>query len=58
MIVNTEDHSWSLIPEMLYTGVKNLELRARVALTQGDAGTEYGERAVRSRIELRARLYF
>jgi hypothetical protein len=58
MIVNTGDHSWSLIPEMLYTGVKNLELRARVALTQGDAGTEYGERAVRSRIELRARLYF
>ena len=58
LIANTSDHSWSLIPELLYTGVKNLELRARVALNRGDAGTEYGERVVRSRIELRARLYF
>jgi len=58
LIANTSDHSWSLIPELLYTGVKNLELRARVALNRGDAGTEYGERIVRSRIELRARFYF
>ena len=58
LIANTSDHSWSLIPELLYTGVKNLELRVRVALNRGDASTEYGERVVRSRIELRARLYF
>lgn len=58
LIANTGDHSWSLIPEVLYTGIKNVELRARVALNRGDAGSEYGERAVRSRVELRARLYF
>jgi hypothetical protein len=58
LIANTGDHSWSLIPEVLYTGIKNVELRARVALNRGDAGTEYGERGVRSRIELRARFYF
>ncbi len=58
LIANTGDHSWSLIPEVLYTGVKNIELRARLALNRGDAGTEYGERAVRSRLELRARWFF
>jgi hypothetical protein len=58
LIANTEDRSWSLIPELLYTGVKNLELRARLVLNHGDSGTEYGERAVRARAELRARLYF
>lgn len=58
LIANTSDRSWSLIPELLYTGVKNFELRVRVALNRGDAGSEYGERVVRSRVELRARLYF
>jgi len=58
LIANTQDRSWSLIPELLYTGIKNLELRARLALNHGDIRTEYGERAVRARVELRARLYF
>lgn len=58
LIANTGDHSWSLIPELLYTRFKNVELRARMALNHGDAGTEYGERAVRSRFELRARAFF
>lgn len=58
LIANTGDHSGSLIPELLYTGIRNVELRARAALNRGDAGSEYGERAVRSRVELRARLYF
>ncbi|MCW0203462.1 MAG: hypothetical protein OJI74_16480 [Rhodanobacter thiooxydans] len=58
LIANTGDHSWSLIPELLYTGIRNVELRGRLALNRGDAGSEYGERAVRSRVELRARLYF
>lgn len=58
LIANTGDRSWSLIPEALYTGIKNMELRARVALNRGDAGSEYGERAARLRVELRARVYF
>jgi hypothetical protein len=58
LIANTGDHSWSLVPELLYTGFRNVELRARLAFNRGDVGSEYGERAVRSRIELRARVYF
>jgi hypothetical protein len=46
------------MPEVLYTGIRNVELRARLALNRGGAASEYGERAVRSRVELRARLYF
>jgi hypothetical protein len=57
-IVNVKDGSYSLIPELLYTGITNLELRLRVALTQGDAFTEYGEKAVGTRVELRVRLFF
>ncbi|MFZ3121576.1 MAG: hypothetical protein WA159_25045 [Variovorax sp.] len=58
LIANIGDHSWSFIPEVLYTGIKNMELRVRVALNHGTAGSEYGERAVRSRVELRSRLFF
>ena len=58
LIANTGDRSWSLIPELLYTGIKNVELRARVVWNRGDARSEYGERVVRNRAELRARLYF
>jgi hypothetical protein len=58
LIANTGDHSWSLVPELVYTGIKNVELRARLALNRGDAGTEFGERVVRSRVELRARFFF
>jgi hypothetical protein len=58
VIANTADGSWSLIPELLYTGVRNVELRGRVALNRGGAGTEFGERPVRWRAELRARYFF
>lgn len=58
LIANTDDHSFSLIPEALYTGFKNLELRLRLALNSGNASTEYGEKPVRSRVELRARYFF
>lgn len=58
VIANTSDRSWTLIPELLYTGIKNVELRARVALNRGGLNTEFGERPVRSRMEVRARFYF
>ena len=58
LIANTGDHSWSMIPEVLYTGVKNLELRLRLTLNRGDVDTEFGEKAVQSRVELRARFHF
>ena len=58
LIANTNDHSFSLVPEALYTGFKNLELRLRLALNSGNVSTEYGEKPVRSRVELRARYFF
>jgi hypothetical protein len=58
LIANTDDHSWSLVPEAGYTGIKNLDLRLRVALNRGDTSTEFGEKAVSTRVELRARYYF
>lgn len=58
LIANPSDRSYTLIPEVLYTGVGNLELRVRMAFNRGHAATEYGEKPVRSRIELRARYFF
>lgn len=58
LIANTRDHSYSLVPEALYTGVSNLELRLRLALNRGNVSTEYGEKPVRSRAELRVRYFF
>ena len=58
LIANTTDRSYTFIPEVLYTGVRNLELRGRLAFNRGNAWTEYGERPVRSRFELRARYFF
>jgi len=58
LIANADDHSFSLVPEVLYAGFKNLELRLRLALNRGDASTDYGEKAVQSRVELRARYFF
>jgi hypothetical protein len=57
-IVNVKDGSFTLVPELLYTGIDNLELRLRVAMSQGDAFTEYGEKAVSTRVELRIRYFF
>jgi hypothetical protein len=57
-IVNVKDGGFTLIPELLYTGIHNLELRLRVAMSQGNALTEYGEKAVAARVELRVRFFF
>ena len=57
-IINLDDHSWTLTPELLYTGFTNWELRLRFSLIQGDDYTEYGERPTESKIELRARWFF
>jgi hypothetical protein len=58
LIANTDDRSYLVIPEVLYAGLDNLELRLRLALNRGGASTEYGERPVRSRVELRVRYFF
>jgi hypothetical protein len=57
-IVNLDDRSYSLIGELLYTGFGEFELRLRAAFNRGDRLTEYGEKPVDERLELRARWYF
>ena len=58
VIANLDDRSASLVPEALYTGFTNVELRLRVFALAGGARTEFGEKQNSNRIELLARLYF
>ena len=57
-IVNADDGSSSITPELVYTGVKNTEFRLRAVFLTGGSGTEFGEKQFSNRIEFRARLYF
>jgi hypothetical protein len=57
-IVNVVDHSFVLIPELLYSPRTNLELRLRGAVLVGGQDTEYGEKQHDYRVELRVRYYF
>ena len=57
-IVSLDDHSYSLTPELLYTGINNLDLRLRAAWLNGGNGTEFGEKQNSRRLELMARFYF
>ena len=57
-IVNLRDRSYQLTPELLYSGITNLELRLRLFLLHGDTGTDFGEKQVSSKLELQARYYF
>ncbi len=57
-IVNVDDGSFNLIPEAVYTGFENLELRMRTSLLFGGSGTEYGEKVNDWKLEFRGRYYF
>lgn len=57
-ISNVSDKSFSLSPELLYTGITNLDLRLKAGIIAGDRLTEYGERQNDYRVEMRARYYF
>jgi hypothetical protein len=57
-IVNADDRSFSVSPELLYTGITNLEVRLKGAALAGGRLSEYGEKVNDYRIELRVRYYF
>lgn len=57
-IVNLNDQSFSVSPEVSYTGITNLELRLKATFLVGGEETEFGEKPNDYRIELRARYYF
>ena len=58
LIANLADKSWSLTPELLYTGITNLDLRLRASFLHGSETSEFGEKQNRRRLELLARFYF
>ena len=57
-IVNLDDDSYSLSPELLYTGVTNMELRFKATVLTGKRLTEFGEKQSDSRLEMRLRYHF
>jgi hypothetical protein len=57
-IMNLNDRSLSLSPELLYEGIKNLEIRLKGIGLFGGRGTEFGEKQNDYRVELRVRYYF
>jgi len=57
-IVSANDGSYTITPELLYTGINNVELRARAIFLGGGNETDFGERQNKRRIEVYARFYF
>jgi hypothetical protein len=57
-IVNLDDDSRTLIAELGYTGITNLELRGRVMWLQGDPFTEFAEKPNARKAELRVQWHF
>jgi hypothetical protein len=57
-MMNLNDGSCSLTPELLYAGIINLELRLRAGFIIGTRNTEFGEKQNDYRLEFRAGYYF
>lgn len=57
-IVNLDDHSLSVAPEIVYTGITNLDLRLKGSVIIGQRLSEYGEKQNDARVEARLRWYF
>ncbi|MCK9365327.1 MAG: hypothetical protein M0P74_17205 [Syntrophales bacterium] len=57
-ILNLNDRSFTLSPEVAYTGITNLELRLKASIIRGSVGSEYGEKPFDFKLELRVGYYF
>lgn len=57
-IINMLDSSYNLIPEVIYTGITDLELRGRLAFLVGGRDSDFGERPNDWRAEMRMRYFF
>jgi hypothetical protein len=56
-ILNLDDQSFSVTPELTYTGITNWELQLRFSLLNGDQSTEFGEKQNSNKLELRIRYF-
>jgi hypothetical protein len=57
-MMNWQDRSYQITPELLYTGVKNLDLRLRLFMLHGGGSTDFGEKLNFRKLEAYARYYF
>jgi hypothetical protein len=57
-IMNLQDGSYNLAPELAYTGVTNLELRFKIIFLEGGQYSEFGEKQNDIKLELRGRYFF
>ena len=57
-MMNLQDRSYQLTPEIQYTGFNNFELRLRLFLLHGGSGADFGEKQVSHKVEFYARYYF
>jgi hypothetical protein len=57
-ILNLNDRSFTLSPEVAYTGVTNLDLRLKASFINGPKDSEYGEKPFGFKLELRVGYYF
>ena len=57
LIADTDDKSFSLMPELLYTGITNFEFRLRVGPIAGIKGSEYRKKQNDYRIDFRACIF-
>ena len=57
-IVNVDDGSYSLLPEVQYKATENLELRWLGNIQRGSSRTEFGEKQADVRLEVRVRYFF
>ncbi|HIE07163.1 MAG TPA: hypothetical protein EYP64_03880 [Desulfarculaceae bacterium] len=57
-IVNLDDGSFSVAPEVVYTGITNWEIRLRFSYFGGGKSSEYGEKLYRNKLEVRLRYFF
>jgi len=57
-MMNLQDRSYQITPELLYTGVKNFDLRLRFLMLHGASLTDFGEKQNSRKLEIYARYYF
>jgi hypothetical protein len=57
-MMNLDDRSYQVTPELQYTGMSNLELRLRFFILHGGSSTEFGEKQNSRKLEFYARYYF
>jgi hypothetical protein len=57
-MMNWQDRSYQVTPELSYTGVNNLELRLKLFLLHGGSSTDFGEKQNSRKLEILARYYF